>query len=286
MIDFVNAKINLGLNVVERRSDGYHNLETIFYPVGKHSGKPGHLSILCDILEIVEATDNSDELIIMGREVDCPTEKNLVWKALQAFRKSYQDNLPPLKIILYKHLPDGAGMGGGSADASFTLRLLNNLTGETMSDDMLKNLALSLGADCPFFIYNRPCYATGIGEQLEPIDIDLSGKWIAIVKPSVSISTKEAFLHITPKAPKINLRDLVKRPIEEWKNLIVNDFEQSMFTLHPEIRAIKDNLYNSGAIYASMTGSGSAFYGIYNSYDKAKIGIEKSGCEFATVTEA
>lgn len=280
MIEFVNAKLNLGLNIVGKRDDGYHNLETIFFPVGLNHNVPNQL---CDILEIIPANDNKEELIIIGNEIDCPTEKNLVWKAYKAFYNTTDTDIPPLKIILEKRLPDGAGMGGGSADASFTLMLLNNYFDNILSQEELKRIALTLGADCPFFLYNKPCYASGIGEIIEPIDLNLDGHYIAIIKPAVSISTKEAFSMITPKKPIVNLRDIAKEPICKWKNLMHNDFEKSMFTLHPEIQHIKDDLYRHGAIYASMTGSGSAFFGIFDNGELANNAIMRSECEFKTI---
>jgi 4-diphosphocytidyl-2-C-methyl-D-erythritol kinase len=235
------------------------------------------------LLEIVPAQDGIDELITLGNKVDCPTEKNLAWKALMAFRNAYEGESPAVKIILDKHLPDGAGMGGGSADASFTLKALNKLHGNPFSDEDLARIALTLGADCPFFVYNRPCFATGIGEVMEPIDLDLSNYWIAIVKPAVSISTKEAFSMITPQSPEKSVNEIVALPIEQWRDVLVNDFERSMFALHPEIESIKEQLYADGAIYASMTGSGSAFFGIFDSEEKAAKACDNSQCTFRCV---
>lgn len=285
MIEFVNAKLNLGLNIVGKRSDGYHNLETIFLPVGQKSRNVECNNPLCDILEIIKSNDDNDEFITFGNTINCQPEKNLVWKAYQAFKNACPTEISKHKIYLEKHLPDGAGMGGGSANATFTLKLLNKLHDNILSEDKMFSIALSLGADCPFFIYNSPCFASGIGEILEPIDINLNGYWIAIVKPEVSISTKEAFSMITPKQPNTDLRDLVKLPIEVWKEHIFNDFEHSMFSLHPEISKIKECLYDNGAIYASMTGSGSAFFGIFSSKEDAEKAINKSDCKFKCVVE-
>lgn len=285
MIEFVNAKLNLGLNIVSKRSDGYHNLETIFLPIGQNSMYVECKNPLCDIIEIVKSTDDNEEFITFGNTLDCQPEKNLVWKAYQAYKNACTTDIPKHKIYLEKHLPDGAGMGGGSADASFTLLLLNKLNNNALSYDELYRIALSLGADCPFFLYNQPCYASGIGEILEPINLNLHGHWIAIVKPEVGISTKEAFSMITPKKPENNLRELVKRPIETWKDNIVNDFEYSMFSLHPKIRTIKQALYDNGAIYASMTGSGSAFFGIFNDKKDAENAIRNSEYRFKFVVE-
>lgn len=286
MIKFVNAKINLGLNVVKKRTDGYHDLETIFFPVGTDSGNPDSVGILCDILELIPSDNNSDEFFFSGNQIDCPIEKNLIYKALHLFRKESADfgrETPAMKIYLEKHLPDGAGMGGGSADASFTLLALNEITGNHFDTTRLAEMALKLGADCPFFIYNKPMYAEGVGEQLSSINLSLNDKFIAIVKPQVSISTKDAFANITPKRPIIGVSEIIKRPIDEWKDLLVNDFETSMFKLHPEIKTIKTKLYDNRAIYASMTGSGSAFYGIFNNLNDAQNAIDEINCPFATI---
>lgn len=285
MIEFVNAKINIGLNVVNRRDDGYHNLETIFYPVGKVVGSTYDFNHFCDILEIIPTSQDDEQLINLGNKVDCPTEKNLIWKAYQAYRKACNNQLPPMKIIVSKHLPDQAGMGGGSADASFTLKILNKLNNDKFSDTQLSEIALSLGADCPFFIYNKPCYASGIGELIEPISLDLTGLSLLIVKPAISISTKEAFSHITPRPADFDLRQITQLPISKWKEVIHNDFEHSMFALHPEIKTIKQELYEYGATYASMTGSGSAFYAIFDDKQSAQQALLASQCPFKTLIE-
>ncbi len=270
MIQFVNAKINLGLNVTAKRPDGYHDLETIFYPVGKYCGTPLDPGTLCDVIEICES--DADRFEAKGLVVDCPLEKNLVWKALAAFRKAIETigvTLKPVNITLEKHLPFGAGIGGGSADAAFTLRMLNELAGSPLSQQALIDLSASLGADCPFFILNTPAAAEGIGEILAPIALSLEGKWTLIVKPEVSISTGEAFSKITPKKPATPLTEVITHPIEEWKELMHNDFEVSAFSLYPTLGALKQSLYKSGAIYASMSGSGSSFFGIYPSKETA-----------------
>lgn len=254
MIKFINAKINLGLNVLRRRADGYHDLSTVFYPVGTTPG------ILNDILEIIPSGE--DSMLVTGTPLDCTLTDNIVWKALQIFRQEYPQ-LPPQKIILEKHIPSQAGLGGGSADASFTLIALNEICGNPFDKKQLINLALRLGADCPFFIFNCPCYATGVGEHLTPIPLSLKDKWLTIVKPKEGISTQQAFSHITPAQPEENILSIISRPIETWRNRLNNDFEQSMFAIHPELKNIKATLYHSGALYASMSGSGSTFYGIF-----------------------
>ena len=265
MIAFVNAKINIGLQVVRRRDDGYHDLETIFYPAGLLAGTPVNPVSFCDILEIVPSKNHSQQfqLHLSGNRVDCPLEKNLVYKAAKLYFDRFPVDEDTVDINLEKYLPDGAGMGGGSADAAFTLRLLNELF-DKCTDEELSRMALELGADCPFFIYNRPAYATGRGEILQPINLDLSGKWLVVVKPTVSISTKEAFAGVTPKIPDFDLRNIVNISIDEWKERVVNDFETSFFKKYPLLKNIKEDLYIAGALYASLTGSGSCFYGIYD----------------------
>lgn len=273
MVTFVNAKINIGLRVVRRREDGYHELQTIFYPVGLFAGTPRNPEAFCDILEIVtepvsEEKGNSFEFISSGRSMDCSLEKNLVYRAAKLYLDEFA--VPCLKpvIRLQKHLPDGAGMGGGSADAAFTLKLLRDLL-DGPDDVELARLALKLGADCPFFIYNKPAYATGIGEKLEPIALDLSGKWLVVVKPAVSISTKEAFAGISPAEPDFDLRDILSLNPNEWRKFVKNDFEAPFFKSHPEMEAVKQRFYDTGAFYASLTGSGSCIYGIYDNIEDA-----------------
>lgn len=271
MIKFVNAKINLGLNIVRKREDGYHDLETVFFPVGLESGMPQQPEPFDDILEVtmIPGKMSGCRFQLMGRKMICAPEKNLVVRAAQLFFKALLDKTGGMdetgmyNVTLDKHLPDGAGLGGGSADASFCLSMLNEITGADFSDSELADLALRLGADCPFFIYNTPSFAEGVGEILTPVEINLKGKWLLIVKPEVSVSTKEAFAGITPKAPKFDLRFLPHLPLEKWKDNVVNDFEESLFPQHPELAELKQQIYDSGAVYASMSGSGSAMYGIY-----------------------
>ena len=254
MILFPNPKINIGLNVISRRTDGYHNIDTVFYPVMS----------MTDILEIVPAKGDYTTLTTSGNPVDCPAEKNLVMKAYRLLDDIH--HLPSVDIYLHKVIPDGAGLGGGSSDAAFTLKALNEMFSLGYDDDSLASLAASLGADCSFFIYNRPMFATGIGTTLSPIDIDISEYEIRIEKPDVSVSTKEAYAGITPQQPAKSLASLfaANLPVNEWKDMIFNDFETSIFTKHPEIKAVKERFYAEGAIYASMSGSGSAVYGIFH----------------------
>lgn len=251
MISFPNAKINLGLNIVSKRADGYHNLETIFYPIP-----------LKDALEIIVRENTSDDILIeSGNKIDSESQDNLVMKALRLMRTKY--DFPPLEVHLLKKIPSGAGMGGGSADAAFMLRLINDKFSLGASNQELAELAIKLGADCPIFIYNKPMYAEGIGEKLEEIELSLKGLFIAVIKPDVFVSTKEAFSKIKPAPSKMNLKDIAQFPIEEWKARMVNDFEQSIFALHPQIEVIKNRLYEKGAVYASMSGSGSSVFGIF-----------------------
>lgn len=280
MIRFVNAKLNLGLNIVRRRPDGYHDLETVFYPVGMHNGTPVNPEPFCDILEITPA--GSTEFVFSGRTVDCPLEKNLVYKAWAVFKENYPQ-LPSFRIHLEKHLPDGAGLGGGSADASAVICMLNELCGAPFNDEQLAAMALKLGADCPFFIYNRPCYAEGVGERIEPVDVDLSGWWCLLVKPEVSISTKEAFAGVTPGAPVHPLRATVKMKPEEWQGRMVNDFEGSLFPNHDVLSDIKGALKELGAVYASMSGSGSTVFGLFRSKDEAERASRMFGAHYVAL---
>lgn len=282
MIKFINAKINLGLNIVSKREDGYHNLETVFYPVGLESGMPQQPEPFDDILEVTHTPKTSPgfKFQFMGRRLDVDPQKNLVVRAATAFMKNYcdkvdfMDDLGMFAITLDKHLPDGAGLGGGSADASFTLVSLNELLDTPFSDNELKKMALRLGADCPFFIENRPCFAEGIGEILHPVDIDLKDRWLLIVKPDVHISTREAFAGITPHKPAFDLRYLCYLPLEEWRGKVVNDFEESIFPQHPELQGLKATIYDTGAVYASMSGSGSSIYGIFIDSEKARVAAD------------
>ena len=252
MITFPNAKINLGLRITERRPDGYHNLETIFYPI--------HLE---DALEVVPLKDNKQEydLKITGTPIDGTPEDNLVVRAYRLLKQDF--DLPPIHIYMYKHIPLGAGLGGGSSDAAFMIKLLNEKFALRMTTGQMEAYASRLGADCAFFIQDRPVLATGIGNEFTPIDLSLKGMYIVLVKPSVSVSTREAYAGVTPQRPDVPLTTLIRRPIEEWRDCIANDFEPSVFRAYPEIAAIKDKLYDMGAVYASMSGSGSTVYGIF-----------------------
>lgn len=245
------AKINLGLNIVKRRPDGYHDLQTVFYPVP-----------IFDDIEILADTTLTDVALVMeGQPVEGAVEDNLVVKAYRLLASLYE--LPPVKICLNKRIPMQAGMGGGSADATFTLRLLNDMFSLHMDAEQMTGLAAQLGADCPFFVEARPAYAEGIGERLSPIELDLGNYRMAIVKPPVAVSTREAFAHVQVGFPEINCRDVVALPMEEWRGLLKNDFEESIFPQHPIIGEAKEQLYKLGAVYAAMSGSGSALFGFF-----------------------
>lgn len=282
MVTFVNAKINLGLNIISRRSDGYHLLETIFYPIGIYNGTPENPDKFSDILEVDILPDSevNNQYKFLGRHIDCPPEKNLVWLATELFTEKIGAHF---HVALYKALPDGAGLGGGSADASFTLKTLNTLCGNPLSEQDLLELALSLGADCPFFILNRPVFGEGVGEILTPVTPHLDGMWTLIIKPNISVSTKEAFSGITPAYPEINLREIYKKPVDQWRELMSNDFERTLFAIHPELSKIKNFLYESGALYAQMSGSGSSIFGIFSNQEEARICSGKSQQNFNNI---
>lgn len=253
MLLLPNCKINIGLNIVSKRSDGYHNLETVFFPIP-----------LRDNLEFkeIENEDVPYRLVSGGVPIEGKPEDNLIVKVYLDMKAEF--NLPALKLSLYKNIPMGAGLGGGSSDAAAMMKGLNEAYNLQLSaEDMEKRLA-KFGADCPFFVRNKPAYATGIGDELTNCNVSLKDKFIVLVKPDVFVSTKEAYAHVTPKLPAIPLAEAIKLPIETWKEQIVNDFEQSVFPFHPELPAIKQTLYDMGAVYASMSGSGSTMYGIFN----------------------
>lgn len=253
MITFPNAKINLGLNIVEKRPDGYHNLETIFYPIN-----------LQDALEVTRRENNDKEytLHISGSPLEGEPEDNLVVKAYKLLKKDYP-GLLPVDIHMYKHIPACAGLGGGSSDAACMIKLLNDKFSLGLSTERMEEYAVKLGADCAFFIRNKPVFATGIGNLFEPVELSLKGYHIILIKPDIFVSTRDAFAEIKPVRPAVSLKEIVKQPMETWKNSMKNDFEDSVFKKFPEIAAIKDELYDLGAVYAAMSGSGSSVYGIF-----------------------
>lgn len=258
MIVFPCAKINLGLNIVSKREDGYHNLETVFYPIP-----------LYDALEIKYMDEKfpsqvACDLKVTGNAVECDEQNNLVVKAYNLLAEDYK--LPRVHAHLYKHIPSQAGLGGGSSDAAFMIRLLDERFRLNIGNPEMEKYAARLGADCAFFIEAEPAYAEGIGDELMPVDGpkgNLNGYYLAIVKPDIAVSTKEAYAAITPTATSKSCREIVRQPIETWKEEMVNDFEAPIFKLHPELAEIKEKLYQQGAKYAAMSGSGSALFGIF-----------------------
>ena len=277
MITNPNVKINLGLNILRKREDGFHDLETLFVP---------YFGII-DTLEIVVADDYSrtsaaifgkyaPEMIAQGisedgslmitiaraEGVDWDPLKDLTAKAYHVLAEDFK--MPPVKIFLEKTSPVGAGLGGGSADAAFALKMLNELCELGLSDQQLAGYAARLGSDCPLFIYNRPMIGEGRGEILTEYPLDLSAYDLQVLTPEgVSVSTKEAYAGIRPRLPEVSLRDALARPVEEWADVLFNDFEETVFSKYPELAAIKRSLYDSGAVYASMSGSGSALFALY-----------------------
>ncbi|KAA6327910.1 4-diphosphocytidyl-2-C-methyl-D-erythritol kinase [termite gut metagenome] len=252
MITFPNAKINLGLNIIEKRADGYHNLETVFYPVP-----------IEDALEI-KVADNPVHKIILyqsGAAIAGKAEDNLAVKAYRLLDNNF--HLPPIEVYLYKHIPSGAGLGGGSADAAFMVKLLNERFGLHLNVQELEGYAAMLGADCTFFIKNTPVFAEGVGNIFSPVSLSLKGYGLAVVKPDVFVSTREAFSLIRPRKPEHALKDVITRPASEWKGLMRNDFEESVFPQYPLIGEIKAELYKRGAVYASMSGSGASVFGLF-----------------------
>ena len=267
MIVFPCAKINLGLNIVSKREDGYHNLETVFYPI------PLYDALEIKYMDEKFPSDTACDLKVTGNVVDCDEQKNLVVKAYHILAADYQ--LPRIHTHLYKHIPSQAGLGGGSSDAAFMIRLLDERFRLNIGNPEMERYAARLGADCAFFIEAEPAYAEGIGDVLMPADGpdgNLHEYYLCVVKPDVAVSTKEAYSAITPKKPAKSCRDIVRQPIETWKEELVNDFEEPIFKMHPELAAIKLKLYDQGAAYASMSGSGSALYGIFKEEPK---GIEE-----------
>jgi len=244
MVTFPNSKINLGLNIVGKRNDGYHDIETVFFPV--------HLR---DALEVIEK--EKFEFSTSGFSIEGDPEKNLCIKAYHLLKNDFPQ-LPTVQMYLHKAIPMGAGLGGGSADGAFTLKLLNKKFELNLSEKQLINYSLQLGSDCPFFILNKPYFATGRGEILEQAELDLSEFKILIVHPAIHISTAWAFGNIKPVKPVRSINQIIQQPISTWKDELINDFEKPVFVKYPEIKKIKDKLYNGGEIYASMSGSGSS----------------------------
>lgn len=248
MVTFPNAKINIGLNITEKRTDGFHNIESVFYPVPCR-----------DVLELIDSKSNS----FTSYGIDIPGEStgNLCLKAYNLLKVDF--DLPSYDFHLLKSIPIGAGLGGGSADGAFTLKLLNQLNKLNLSNQQLENYAKKLGSDCAFFIENKPKYCIEKGDVFEDINLNLSGKYLVLINPNIHISTAEAYANVKPQKPTKNLKEIIKQPIETWKELVINDFEKSLFPKYPIIENIKQKLYDLGVHYASMTGSGSTVYGLF-----------------------
>lgn len=274
MIDFPCAKINLGLNITEKRADGYHNLETVFFPIP-----------ICDALEIKTMDERfpsnvACDLKVTGNNVCCNENDNLIVKAYNMIAADF--DIPRVHAHLYKNIPSEAGLGGGSSDAAYMIRLLDQRFRINIGNAEMEKYAARLGADCPFFITAEPSYAEGIGEILSPVNItdnNLEGYSLVVVKPQIAVSTKEAFSSITPRKPLMCCREIVAQPIETWKDALCNDFEESVFGIYPQLDDIKNRIYTLGAAYAQMSGSGSSLFGIFKSdVDEQSIKNEFADC--------
>lgn len=251
MILHANCKINLGLDILRRREDGFHDLETVMIPVSE----------LYDVVE-VERVDGASIFEQRGLVVDCDAEQNLCMKALRLMQRLY--GVGDVRITLDKRVPFGAGLGGGSSDATAVILAVNKLFGLGLSEERLVEIAAMIGSDTAFFVRNTPQLCTGRGEKMEPIELPLQGKYLAIAKPDEGVSTKEAYAGVKPAVPQVCLNELLQRPIEEWQGVVKNDFEPHIFVAHPAIAELKKAMLDAGAVYASMSGSGSAVFGIFD----------------------
>jgi 4-diphosphocytidyl-2-C-methyl-D-erythritol kinase len=252
MVIFPNAKINLGLSVNRKRNDGFHDIESIFYPIG-----------LCDALEYIPESDLSENESL-SYSGPFPVEgRDICLKLTGMLRDSF--SFPPLRMHIYKNIPAGAGLGGGSADAAFLLKSLNELYSFGLNPVQLEEWAARIGSDCPFFIRNHPSLVTGKGEYLQDIPLDLKGYYFLLIYPGIHASTAEAYKEVVPSLKSANLKEITRKPVNQWKHLVMNHFENPVFRKYPLLADIKKELYDVGAIYASMTGSGSAMYGLFDS---------------------
>lgn len=249
MLTFANAKINLGLFLTEKRDDGYHNLQTVFYPIKIH-----------DVVELVDADETS--ILIKGIDIPGDATENICLKAFKTLQADF--NLPHQQIVLLKNIPVGAGLGGGSSDAAFLVKLVNQKFKLDLSDAQMESYVRPLGADCAFFIKNKPTYAFAKGDEFEELDIDLSAYYLVLVKPSVHVSTAQAYSKVKVKQPSTSLKDLIHLPLDDWQAQILNDFEPSVFENYPQIENIKTKLYLAGAKFALMSGSGSSVFAIFD----------------------
>jgi 4-diphosphocytidyl-2-C-methyl-D-erythritol kinase len=250
VITFPNCKINLGLWVIQRRPDGYHNIQTVMLPVP-----------WCDILEIVPALGSETTLTVTGTQIETPVENNLCYKAWRLMADKY--SIPPVSMHLHKVIPAGAGLGGGSSDASFALRMLNAMFSLNLDNETLRSLAVQLGMDCPFFIENLASLSTGRGEFLKPVSLNLGGYYLVIVKPPIHVSTAAAFLGTKPRYRENSIDEITNLPVQVWKRELHNDFESSVFDIYLDILEVKNRLYRNGAVYAALSGSGSAVFGLF-----------------------
>ena len=259
MILFPNAKINIGLNIVKKRKDGFHDIETVFYPIG-----------LSDILEVIENTSSSKNIFrSSGIKIPGNANENLCLKAHQLIKQDY--DIPAVKIHLHKTIPIGAGLGGGSSDAAFCIKIIDGLFHLNLSWGEKHHYARQIGSDCSFFVTNKPAFAEGKGDHLESANLNLTGYYFILVNPDIHISTASAYAGASAKKPKNSLEELIATlPVSKWKNNIENDFENSIFVKYPSIKKIKQQLYDLGATYASMSGSGSSVYGIFYSPPEEK----------------
>lgn len=250
MIEFPNCKINLGLNITQKRPDGFHNIETVFYPVKWP-----------DALEIIEGGNEPFELFVSGLKVGGNNEENIIFRAYKLLIADHK--IPNIKVYLHKVLPMGAGLGGGSSDAAFFLKMANKQLKLNLSTEKLTEMARKLGSDCAFFIENSPVFAKGKGDEFEALNIDLGHYYILVVYPNIHSNTKEAYEGVVPAMPTKSVKQIITQPIETWKSELVNDFEKSILKKYPEIEKLKQQLYDKGAIYASLSGSGSAVFGVF-----------------------
>lgn len=268
MLLFPNCKINIGLNIIRKREDGFHDLETIFYPIKKQFEALEILQVYSENTmdqQAVKTTHQPSAAVnfsITGLTIAGDSSNNLCVKAYHLLKKDFP-NLPAIQMHLHKVIPMGAGLGGGSADGAFALQLLNDKFELGLLQNQLIDYALQLGSDCPFFIYNQPCFGQGRGEILTPIELDLSAYYMVLVNPNIHINTGWAFGHIKPQQPKKSLKELIQQPIQDWKHTIINDFEAAVILAHPTTADIKNKLYTLGATYAAMSGSGSTFFGLF-----------------------
>jgi 4-diphosphocytidyl-2-C-methyl-D-erythritol kinase len=264
MVVFPNAKINLGLNVVNKRDNGFHDIETVFYPIQ-----------LKEVLEVLPINEDSSRFCSTGIEIPDSEDGNLVLQAYKIIAKDFQ--IPKFDFRLHKLIPIGAGLGGGSADASFAISALNRYCKLGLSLTAMEHYASKLGSDCPFFIRNEPVYATGKGDVFHEIDCSLKGKYLLLINPNIHVSTALAYSGVIPQIKDHKIPDIVKLPIDQWKDSLVNDFETSVFSEYPVLSEVKDQLYLKGAVYASMSGSGSSMFGVFNEKPSVE-GLEQYSC--------